>query len=186
MHVRIGDDAPRFDLESIDGTRIRLEDYAGKKLLLAFMRFAGCPLCNLRTDQLVQFYPIWQSKGLEVIVFIHSPPETLRRYADRHTPPFPVIGDPHGEVYQKYGVDRSALRALVASGPWHPKAMQAMFKGYMPGTRSDGAASLIPADFLIGPDLKIHTAYYGKSAADHLPMRRIVEFADTPLAAATT
>jgi len=36
--------------------------------------------------------------------------------------------------------------------------------------------ALIPADFLIGTDLVIQTAYYGKDIGDHLPIEEIYRF----------
>jgi thioredoxin-dependent peroxiredoxin len=32
---------------------------------------------------------------------------------------------------------------------------------------------MVPADFLIGPDLTVQVAYYGKDIGDHLPVERI-------------
>lgn len=36
--------------------------------------------------------------------------------------------------------------------------------------------TVLPADFLIGPDLVIQTAYYGKDIGDHLPLEEIYRF----------
>jgi hypothetical protein len=40
----------------------------------------------------------------------------------------------------------------------------------------EGDKALIPADFLIGPDLVIKRAYYGKEIGDHMPLDDIEAF----------
>ena len=54
--------------------------------------------------------------------------------------------------------------------------------------RMAGAVTQMPADFLISPDLKVKGIYYGKDAADHIPVRILENFAakryrveDTPV-----
>jgi len=186
MHLQPGDDAPRFDMVDAFGNQIRLEDYVGQKILLGFHRFSTCPLCNLRTDQLAQYAPIWEGKGLKIITFYTSSAEAIQRYVGRRQPPFPVIADPEKAIYSKYNVESSALRAALGIGPWNPKALRALIKGYKPPSGTiDGDANLIPADFLLNPDLTIHTAHYGKSGADHLPIRSIVRFLEKEVPAQT-
>lgn len=177
MILEAGQTAPDFDVTDMQGQPVRLADYRGRPLLLAFHRFAACPLCNLRTDQLLQYASIWQARGLAMLVFYQSTPETLEKYMQRRKPPFTVIADPDKAIYDLYGVRSSLLRAMAAAGPWHPKALAAMSRGYLPhmgGTGEDNA--LLPADFLVNPDGTIHTAHYGKTSADHLPVRGVVAF----------
>jgi hypothetical protein len=57
----------------------------------------------------------------------------------------------------------------------HPKSVEALVKGFMPG-RLEGDKALLPADFLIGPDLKIHTAFYSDNITEHMPMDSIETF----------
>ncbi len=39
--------------------------------------------------------------------------------------------------------------------------------------KGEGAITQLPAEFLIGPDLTIERAYYGKDIGDHLPIPEI-------------
>lgn len=177
-HLNPGDDAPRFTVTDVKGTPVRLEDFAGKHIFLTFHRFAACPLCNLRTDQIVQYAQLWQQRGLVILAFYHSTVASIERFITNRNPPYSVIADPDRAVYDPYGVRSSTLRALAGTGPWHPKAIRAMSKGYFPSfTGVDGDTSLLPADFLITPDLKIHKAHYARSSADHLDVRVISQFA---------
>jgi hypothetical protein len=38
---------------------------------------------------------------------------------------------------------------------------------------------MVPADFLIGPDLTVQVAYYGNDIGDHLPLEKINEWLDS-------
>jgi hypothetical protein len=42
----------------------------------------------------------------------------------------------------------------------------------------EGIKSMVPADFLIGPDLTVQTAYYGSDIGDHLPLEKIYQWLD--------
>jgi len=37
---------------------------------------------------------------------------------------------------------------------------------------------MVPADFLIGPDLTVQIAYYGSDIGDHLPIEKICQWLD--------
>ncbi len=45
-------------------------------------------------------------------------------------------------------------------------------KGFLPG-KMEGEKAMIPADFLIGPDLIAEKVYYGNDIGDHMPIRDI-------------
>jgi thioredoxin-dependent peroxiredoxin len=177
MHLKPGDDAPRFSIADASGEIVRLEDYIGKKILLVFQRFTTCPLCNLQTDRLTQYASIWQDKGLQILSFFTSSMESMDRFVAQWQPPFPVIPDPERTVYSLYNAETSVVKAVMGLGPWNPKSLRALTKNYpMASTKPNGSVTQIPADFLILPDLTIHTAHYGRSAADHMPIRSIVRF----------
>jgi len=42
----------------------------------------------------------------------------------------------------------------------------------------EGIKSLVPADFLIGPDLTVQVAYYGNDMGGHLPIEKIFQWLD--------
>ena len=77
-------------------------------------------------------------------------------------------------LYRSYGVERSWLGFL--KGFIKPTGYEAALKGYLPGM-PDGDVATLPADFLIGPDLKIDRAYYGKDIGDHLALQQVVAWA---------
>lgn len=171
MRLKPGDTAPPFETTTIDGRPIRLDRYRGQKLLLAFFRYASCPLCNLRISELIRHHAELKMQGLHIVAIFQSPPERLPQYAGRQEPPFPLIADPDCRLYRLYGVE-SSWSGFLKGGLRVGALATAMAKGFLPGPM-DGDKTRIPADFLIDPDLVIQTTYYGKDIGDHLPLPAI-------------
>ena len=173
MRIQPGQAAPVFDVRDIFGNPFSLADFKGKRLLLSFYRYASCPLCNLRVHRLIQHYPGFTAKDLHLLAFFQSPEDSIRRYVGRQGAPFPIIADPDHTVYRAYGVEASwpaflkgSLRLMTLTS--------AARKGFFPG-KMEGKKALVPADFLIGPDLMVVKAYYGKDISDHMPLQEIME-----------
>jgi peroxiredoxin len=176
MKLQAGQTAKDFQIEDIHGNPVRLADYAGKKLMLSFYRYASCPLCNLRVHELIRHYPEWRTRGLHMLAFFQSPAESIRRYVGRQQAPFPIVADPVHSVYRLYGVEPSWAgfgRAMLFKLPMAFESV--VGKGFLPG-RMEGDKAMIPADFLIGPDLVVRRAFYGKDIGDHLPIRDVEDF----------
>ena len=124
MRIQAGQPAKKFEVEDIFGNKISLNDFKDKKLLLAFFRYASCPLCNLRVHQLIKHYPTFENKGLHLLAFFQSPVESIRKYVGKQDAPFSIIADPNHDVYRQYGVEKSWTGFLKGSfrplrnGPW--------------------------------------------------------------------
>lgn len=177
MRIAPGHPAPRFSVTDIEGWHFDLEAYEGQCLMISFYRYAACPLCNLRIHRLIELYPELQARGLQMLAFFESPVWSIREHVGRQGAPFPIIPDPARQVYARYGVTTSWLKTLVGSMRL-PTVYEAVFRqGFRPG-RMEGNKALVPADFLIGPDLEVREAYYGRDISDHIPVERILEFLD--------
>jgi len=171
MRLNTGDPAPLFETTAMDGKPIQLAGLRGQKLLLAFFRYASCPLCNLRISELIRHQPDLQRQGLHIVAFFQSPPERIGQYVGRQGPPFPLVADPDHGIYRLYGVE-SSWSGFLKGGLRVGALATATARGFLPGPM-DGYKHLIPADFLIGTDLIIQTAYYGTDIGDHLPLPAI-------------
>ncbi len=90
MRMQPGQPAKDFTIEDILGNTIALTDYRDKHLMLSFYRYASCPLCNLRVQHLIQQYPSYNQKGLQMIAAFQSPPASIRKYVGKQDIPFPV------------------------------------------------------------------------------------------------
>jgi len=176
MRVKVGEDAKLFNVVDVFDRKINLEDYRGKKLMLSFYRYASCPLCNMRVHQLISEYDKFQESNMEMLGFFQSPKKSILEYVGKQDSPFPIIPDPKRKVYKDYGIE-SSLWGYIKGGAIKLGKMLKALKGFGLG-RMEGNKTLIPADFLIGPDLKIEVAYYGKDIGDHIPIEEIHKWLD--------
>lgn len=174
MRLKEGQKAVDFEVKDIFGNEVSLSNYKGKKLLLSFYRYASCPLCNLRINELIQYEPIFRENGIEMLAIFQSSKESINEYVGKQDAPFPIIADPQRELYKLYGVETSVwgtFRAFLKPG----RFKEAMNKGFKPG-KTEGAKTLIPADFIIDANLNISKLYYGKDIGDHMPVEWIMNF----------
>ena len=172
MRLKDGDEAKDFSLKDLSGKLISLSNFKDKKLMLSFYRYASCPLCNLRVQQLIQIHDEFKSKELFFIAFFQSPKESIAKYVGKQDAPFPIISDPERKIYKLYGVENSWIGYI--RGGVSLSMLRALWNGFMIG-KMEGKKNLLPADFLID-NLKVKKAYYGKTISDHLPVDEIKGF----------
>lgn len=113
--VAVGEAAPTFQLRTLDGSLVKLDDlaYPGKErswakkrpLLLDFFR-TDCSPCRAAMPALVALAKELKAKGTEVIVVALLEPtdgkEKLIRYAERSMAGLTVVVDESDHVARKY------------------------------------------------------------------------------------
>lgn len=176
QQLKKGNNAPTFTIVDAKGETIQLENFRGKKVFLAFFRYASCPVCNFRMNEIIQNYEAIQAKGYVFIAVFESSNTTLQDYLKETEVPFPIIGDPSLELYKKYGVKKSFWRMIGSM--FNKKTRNNLKEGKVlvkgKNLKRDGNMSRIPADFLIDENGVVTKAYYGTTIADHLPLETIL------------
>lgn len=175
IRLKIGDPAPIFQAEDAFGQAVDLSAYRGKPVLLSFLRNGACALCNLQVHQLIQKYPDYHAKGLEVVTVFESPRESILQYVGKQDAPFPIIPDPTAQLYDLYGVEVSAekVNATMASEFGPQRVQEAAAQGFQLTPEEGSNFHRIPADFLIGPDGTIIEAFYADLIGQHLSFETI-------------
>lgn len=173
-----------FKAKDIYGNPIQLSQFQGKKVLLAFFRDAACPFCNLRLYELTNRYREFQDAGMEVIAVFSSPSDEVKAFVDRHPRPFILVADPDLALYTQYGVEHSKMAMLKAVLFQLPRIISGLMKGAQPDSNNPHM-KLVPADFLISEQGEVVESWYGRNTSDHLPMKRLLEFAQSDKTEAT-
>lgn len=129
--------APAFELETLDGARVRLGDHAGKVVLLDFWA-TWCPPCRAAIPHLSELQETHRSDGLVVIgMNMDQDGAELATFLSRETVNYPMLQvddatrmayggvasipqtflvDRKGMIRQKYlGYDRKIARDLDAA-----------------------------------------------------------------------
>jgi peroxiredoxin len=172
MRIQTGMPAPAFQVQDSQGNHIKLEDYAGKWLLLSFLRNGACAMCNLRVHQLIQKFPAFQAQNLEIITVFESPNSSINQYVGKQGSPFPIVPDPEAQLYALYGIESNEekVNATMAKPETPAIVQQAAANGFALTPEEGSNFFRMPADFLIAPDSSIQIAHYADFVYDHLDL----------------
>jgi len=174
MRLTSGAKVKDIKLPAIDGSMFDTERVKGKPFMLSFFRFASCPFCNLRVNELVKRFDEF-GNDFTIIAVFDSPLDNLKRHTEGHKAPFPILADENNKYYREYSIEHSVWGMLKGMFFRMPTLLKGMFKGYVPTTLK-GSMTTMPADFLIDRDGIIQVAYYGKDEGDHLPFDTVKDF----------
>jgi len=112
--VEIGDRAPDFDLQTEDGSGLRLSDYRGKYVLLNFWA-TWCPPCVQELPSLNRLHQEFEDRGLIVLgVSVDSESEPYRDFLEQWKVAFPTVRDPSMETPSRYGTSRYPETYLIS------------------------------------------------------------------------
>jgi peroxiredoxin Q/BCP len=98
-----GDAAPGFELTSDEGEKVRLADFAGKRVLLYFYPKADTPGCTKQACALRDVHPDVAEKDIVVVGISPDAPEKLARFRAKYDLPFVLLSDPDHAVAEAYG-----------------------------------------------------------------------------------
>ncbi len=174
MKLKTGEKFFNINLPAIDGTQFDSNSIKGKSVMLSFLRFASCPFCNLRINELVKRFDEFGDE-FTIIAIFDSPLDNLTKYTQDHKAPFPILADKKNIYYKQYSIEHSVIGMLKGMFMRMPTLIKGMLKGYIPLVIK-GRMTTMPADFLIDKDGIIQTAYYGKDEGDHLSFELVKAF----------
>lgn len=173
MRIAAGTTAPDFTATVYLRDPLTLSQLRGKKVWIAFFRYAGCPLCNLRVHQMIQRYDAWQAQGLQIVAVFQAPVDEVEANVGKQNAPFPIVCDPDEKLYALYGLEASLAGFLSPKNI--PLAAEALKEGFLPGT-THGTKTRLPADFLLDENGKVIETFYAGHIGDHIPLDRIDAF----------
>jgi len=100
MRLTSGAKVINISLPAIDGSIFDMESLNGNPFMLSFLRFASCPFCNLRVNELVRRFGEF-SDDFTIVAIFDSPLDNLTRHAEGHEAPFPVLADESNQYYRE-------------------------------------------------------------------------------------
>jgi len=143
MKLSVGDKAPAFELPDQAGTVHRLQDYAGKWVLLYFYPKDDTPGCTTEACMLRDNYDSFKKIDAVVLGVSIDSPKSHGKFVTKYDLPFTLLADEEKKTVEDYGV-------------WGLKKF--MGREYM-GTKR--------VSFLIGPDGTIAKIYEDVKPAAH-------------------
>lgn len=99
----LGEKAPNFTLQDLEGTTRSLSNLKGKFVVIHFAT-TWCPFCNAEAPYLEQIYQDYQDQGVEVfIIDVKEDPKLVQeKLQDRFHFNFPILLDHDGKVAAAY------------------------------------------------------------------------------------
>ena len=131
MLLKVGENAPKFNLQDQDDNTVSLDDLSGKTTLIYFYPKDDTPGCTTQACSLRDNIEDLKTNGIEVIGVSKDEVDSHLKFATKYNIPFKILSDPTCKMIENYGA-------------WGEKNMYG--RKFM-GTIRSGA--------LIGPDLKI-------------------------------
>ncbi len=177
MTVKKHHQAPTFSCQDIYGQSVSLPHSSGNtKVLLHFMRYAGCPVCNFRVHELKNYATRLQKAGIAVYLIYESEAEHIREYAQQDIFPFTFLADPQARLFKLFRVENSWWKLMFSylKGVY-PKSQRGkkLFKTKVGGHYS--SPSRIPAEFLIDEYGSLLEVHYGRFLGDDVKLDHYLE-----------
>lgn len=131
MLLKVGENAPKFNLQDQDNNTVSLDDLSGKTTLIYFYPKDDTPGCTTQACSLRDNIEDLKTNGIEVIGVSKDEVDSHHKFATKYNIPFKILSDPTCKMIENYGA-------------WGEKNMYG--RKFM-GTIRSGV--------LIGPDLKV-------------------------------
>lgn len=105
--VAVGDEAPAFELQKMDGGTVKMSDYKGKGVILNFWG-TWCEPCKREMPALSKNYEAYKGKNVEVLaIHLRKTPQQVEQFFSglKEEVHLPVAFDKDNEVADAYGID---------------------------------------------------------------------------------
>lgn len=102
--VEAGEQAPDFEAVDQEGRRVRLRDFRGRRVVLYFYPRDGTPGCTREACSFRDVHRDLQREGVVVLGVSPDPPDSHRRFREKHRLPFSLLSDEDHRIAQAYGV----------------------------------------------------------------------------------
>jgi len=101
--IEEGQKAPAWTLLDQDGEQVKLADFKGSTVVLYFYPRADTPGCTTQACGIRDRRADYDAAGAVVIGISPDGPAALRKFADKHSLDFTLVGDPDHSVAEAYG-----------------------------------------------------------------------------------
>jgi peroxiredoxin Q/BCP len=102
--LRIGDQAPDFELTADDGKTVKLSDLRGKRVVVYFYPKDDTPGCTTQACGFRDAYPVVEERNAVVLGISPDGVESHTQFKARHHLPFRLLVDAGHAAAEAYGV----------------------------------------------------------------------------------
>jgi peroxiredoxin len=165
-----------FFVRTITDRVLELSSFAGKRLWIAFYRYAGCPICASHLAEVFSNRELLKEADVSFLAVFDCKRDSIPSWLSKlGSPEMMVIADDNKGLYETFGVEKS-WGGLFSLG-----TAQSRLKAAAEGRREehvDGAFNRMPAHFLVDTNSMVAHAQYAKHLGDHLSWKTFREFVE--------
>lgn len=103
VEVNVGDIAPDFELEDQDGKKVRLSEFRGKNVLLAFFPMAFSPVCTNEIGELKEKEDVLLKLDAQILASSVDNRYAEKAFSKELGVRFPILSDFGKKVLPLYG-----------------------------------------------------------------------------------
>jgi len=170
--LQVGWTAPDFKTIDVHKNEVSLAACRGGPAVIEFLRYVGCPVCQMRIVELTGLASKLEARGGHLIAFVQSERPTLAKFVAEHPLPFRIVADPRAAYYRLYEVPRGDWRGYV-SPAMIAGAVRATLAGNIHG-KFEGNELQVPATFIVDAEGRLAHVHCGRNPADNLPAEEIL------------
>lgn len=112
--LKIGMEAPDFELVDLDGNTVRLSDFEGQGVFLNFWG-TWCPPCKKEMPAMNRQYQVYKDQGVHVLsVNIAQSQFEVENFANNYDLTFPIVIDKSKSVMQAYNINPLPTTVLIS------------------------------------------------------------------------
>ncbi len=101
--LKLGDQAPAFDLESDAGKRVKLDDFKGRSLVVYFYPKDDTPGCTREAQAFNESLDKLAKAGAAVVGVAKDTVASHVKFRDKYSLAFPLLSDPDLTVHNAFG-----------------------------------------------------------------------------------
>jgi peroxiredoxin Q/BCP len=102
--LRVGDQAPDFELEGTESRTYRLADYRGSRVIIAFYPGDFTPVCTRQFCSYRDDGDRIEALGVRMLGISPQSVESHERFVEQHGLTVPLLSDPDKRIARSYGV----------------------------------------------------------------------------------
>lgn len=105
--VAVGETAPDFTLQNMQGEKVTLSDLRGQVVLVNFWA-TWCPPCRQEMPSMEELYQHFEGKEFEMLAINveEDGPDAVAEFLDDKTHSFPILFDEDAQVRRQYKVSK--------------------------------------------------------------------------------
>jgi peroxiredoxin Q/BCP len=104
MLLNVGDDAPEFEGEVADGSKIKLSDFKDKLVILYFYPKDNTPGCSIEASSFNNLKSEFDKRNIIIIGISKDDLNSHKDFSEKLCLNFPLISDSESDICEQYGV----------------------------------------------------------------------------------